>query len=438
MSEILILSARWVLPVVPRAAVLEDHAVVLHGARIVDVLPRTAALARHPGAGHRHFSRHALLPGFINAHTHAAMTLLRGVGSDLPLMEWLQEHVWPAEGRLLSPEFVHAGSQLAVAEMIRGGTTCFNDMYLFPEDTARVVDQSGIRAMLGLTVFDLPTPWASTTREYLDKGADLFAAWNGHERMGFTVAPHAPYTVGDASLRKILQRAEAMEIPVHMHVHETAHEVATSLSDYGERPLARLARLGLLERPFAAVHMTQLDQSEHAMLPETSVSVVHCPESNLKLASGFCPVAELLRNGVNVALGTDGVASNNDLDMLGEMRTAALLAKGVSGDAAALAAPQALEMATLGGARALGLAEHLGSLEIGKLGDVIAIDLGGLEFQPAHNPHAQIVYAATRDAVTDVFVGGRPLLRDRELLTLDLDELTALARTWQERVQAAH
>jgi 5-methylthioadenosine/S-adenosylhomocysteine deaminase len=438
MAGTLILTARWVLPMVPRGTVLEDHAVVLRGDRIVEILPHGVALARHPGAERQDFPRHALLPGFVNAHTHAAMTLLRGAGSDLPLMQWLQEHVWPAEGRLLSSEFVHAGSQIAVAEMIRGGTTCFSDMYLFPEDTARVVDRSGIRAVLGLTVIDFPTAWAGTTLEYFRKGADLAAAWQGHERIGFTFAPHAPYTVGDDSLREIARRAEAMVVPVHMHVHETAHEVATALAEHGERPLARLARLGLLERPFAAVHMTQLDESEHEFLPQAPISVVHCAESNLKLASGFCPVARLLGNGVNVALGTDGVASNNDLDMLGEMRTAALLAKGVSGDAAAVGAPQALEMATLNGARALGLDEHIGSLEPGKLADLIAIDLGGLEFQPAHDPHAQIVYAATRDAVTDVFVGGRPLLRGRELLTLDLDELTNLAHAWQERVQAAH
>ncbi len=438
MTDTLILSGRWVLPMVPRVPALAAHAVVIRGGRILAVLPQAEAQARYPGAEHRDFPRHALLPGFVNAHTHAAMSLLRGVGSDLPLMEWLQDHVWPAEGKLLSPDFVHAGTRLAVAEMIRSGTTCFSDMYLFPEETARVVDQSGIRAVLGLTVIDFPTSWAATTQEYFQKGADLVAAWQGHRRIRFTLAPHAPYTVSDDTLREIGRRAEHLEVPIHMHVHETAHEVATALTDHGERPLTRLARLGMLQRPFAAVHMTQLDDREHEALMAHPVSVVHCPESNLKLASGFCPVARLLGNGVNVALGTDGVASNNDLDMLGELRTAALLAKGVAGDAAAVNAVQALEMATRNGARALGLEAEIGSLEPGKCGDVIAIDLGSLEFQPAHDPHAQIVYAATRDAVTDVFVAGRALLRDRELLTLDLDELTNLAQTWQERVQAAH
>jgi 5-methylthioadenosine/S-adenosylhomocysteine deaminase len=436
MADYRILSGQWVLPMVPCGAALADHAVVIRDGRIVEVLPVTLALDRHPGAEHQAFPRHALLPGFVNAHTHAAMTLLRGVGGDLPLMDWLQHHVWPAEARLLSPEFVREGSLLAVAEMLRGGTTCFNDMYLFPEETAAIVDASGIRAVLGLTVIDFPTPWAQTPDAYFEKGERLARHWQGHERITFTVAPHAPYTVGDDSLRRIVQRAEVMNVPVHMHVHETAHEVATALREHGCRPLDRLANLGLLEHAFAAVHMTQIDEAEHERLPQTLVSVVHCPESNLKLASGFCPVARLQQNGVNVALGTDGVASNNDLDMLGEMRTAALLAKGVAGDATAVSAAQALEMATLNGARALGLADRIGSLEPGKQADIIAIDLGHLEFQPAHDPHAQIVYAATREAVTDVFVAGRPLLRKRELLTLDQEEITSMARAWHGRAQA--
>ena len=438
MAQTLILSAMWVLPMVPRGTALKDYAVVIQDGRIAEVCPREDALTRYPDAEHQAFPSHALLPGFVNAHTHAAMTLLRGVGSDQPLMDWLQKHVWPAEARLLSPEFVHAGSRLAIAEMILGGTTTFSDMYLFPEETAQVVDQIGIRSMLGLTVIEIPTPWATTPREYFSKGADLVHAWQGHERIGFTLAPHAPYTVSDESLMEVRRRAEKLDVPIHMHVHETAHEVATAVAETRERPLTRLARLGLLDQPFKAVHMTQLDAHELEKLPSHPVSVVHCAESNLKLASGFCPVHQLLTRGVNVALGTDSVASNNDLDMLGEMRTAALLAKGVSGEASAVAAPQALEMATLNGARALGLERSIGSLEAGKLADLIAIDLGGLEHQPAHDPHTQIVYAASRDSITHVFVGGRALLRNRELLTLDIDELKDLIRRWQERIDEAH
>jgi 5-methylthioadenosine/S-adenosylhomocysteine deaminase len=436
MADYRVLSGQWVLPMVPLGTALADHAVVIREGRILEVVPTDLAVQRHPEAEHLVYPRHALLPGLINAHTHAAMSLLRGIGGDLPLMDWLQHHVWPAEARLLSPEFVRDGTILAVAEMLRSGTTCFNDMYLFPEETAKVVDAFGIRAVLGLTVIDFPTPWAQTPDEYFEKGERLAECWQGHDRITFAVAPHAPYTVGDDSLRRIARLAEAMRIPIHMHVHETAQEVATGLREDGRRPLGRLADLGLLEHPFAAVHMTQIDEPEYDLLPRKPFSVIHAPESNLKLASGFCPVSRLLKSGVNVALGTDGAASNNDLDMLGEMRTAALLAKGVSGDATAVSAPQALEMATMNGARALGLEDRLGSLESGKYADVIAIDLGQLECQPAHEPHAQIVYAATRDAVTDVFVAGRQLLRNRELLTLDMEEIMSTAADWRRRAQA--
>lgn len=421
--HIQVLHASCILPVVPRAAVLRQHALILQGERILALLPDDEAWARYPDATHLDFPRHALLPGFVNAHTHAAMTLLRGLGSDLPLMQWLQEHIWPAEGRLLSADFCRIGSQIAIAEMLRGGTTCFNDMYLFPEETARVVDASGIRASLGRILIDFPTPWATTPADYLAKGERLAQEWQGHPRLTFTLAPHAPYTVSDTSLQDIVQCARRQALPIHIHLHETADEVQRAVAEHGERPLARLDRLGLLDLPLQAVHMTQLNAQELDRLARSPVSVIHCPESNLKLASGFCPVAQLQERGIQVALGTDGAASNNDLDMLGEMRTAALLAKGVSGDARALAAAAALEMATLNGARALGLAEQIGSLEPGKQADVVALDLGELELQPAHDPHAQIVYAATRTAVTDVFVAGKALLRNRCLQTLDLEEL---------------
>ncbi|WP_018141015.1 TRZ/ATZ family hydrolase [Thioalkalivibrio sp. ALJ7] len=432
----LILSATQILPVIPRDTILRDYALVISEGRIEAILPRADALASYPQAEHQHREGHALIPGLVNAHTHSGMSLLRGVGSDRPLMEWLKGYIWPAEGKLLSPEFVRAGTRLSVAEMLRGGTTCFSDMYLFVEDGARVVDETGIRASLGLTVFDFPTPWASTADEYFQRGADVVSAWGAHERITFNVAPHAPYTVGDASLERVAARARELDAPIHMHVHETASEITDALRDHGERPLARLARLGLLDQPFIAVHMTQVDDTDLALMRDRPVSIAHCPESNLKLASGFCPVARLQQAGINVALGTDGTASNNDLDMIGEMRTAALLAKGVSGDASALPATGALEMATLGSARALGLEDRVGSLEVGKQADVVAVDLQALELQPAHDPSAQIVYAATRDAVRDVFVAGRPLLRDRELLTLNRQELHNEAEYWRTRVLA--
>ncbi|WP_019570033.1 TRZ/ATZ family hydrolase [Thioalkalivibrio sp. ALE11] len=430
----LILSASWVLPVVPRGAVLEDHAVVVRDGAILAVKPREQALAEHPEARHEHRDGHALMPGLVNAHTHAGMTLLRGIGSDQPLMEWLKRYVWPVEGRLLSPEFVYDGTRLAAAEMLRGGTTCFSDMYLFVGDAAAAVDASGIRGVMGLTVFDFPTPWAQTPDEYFQRGREVVDTWGDHSRIRFTVAPHAPYTVGDESMQRVGERARELGVPVHTHVHETAGEVEEAVSNGGERPLARLARLGLLDQPFMAVHMTQVSDEDLALLENRPVSITHCPESNLKLASGFCPVARLDEAGINLALGTDGTASNNDLDMIGEMRTAALLAKGVSGDAAALPAERVLEMATLGSARALGLDHEIGSLEAGKRADLISLDLTGPELQPEHEPHARIVYAATREAVRDVWVDGRALLADRELLTLDLEAIHASAVRWQGRV----
>ncbi|WP_024327233.1 TRZ/ATZ family hydrolase [Thioalkalivibrio sp. AKL19] len=433
-AQTLILAAPQILPVVPRDTLLQDHALIIRDGTIHAIEPQATARANHPEAVYRDHPGQILIPGLVNAHTHSGMSLLRGIGSDRPLMEWLKGYIWPAEGRLLSPEFVRAGTRLSVAEMLRGGTTCFSDMYLFVEDAARVVDETGIRASLGLTVFDFPTPWASTPDEYFQRGADVVASWGQHDRIAFNVAPHAPYTVGDASLERVAERARELNAPIHMHVHETASEVADALREQGERPLARLTRLGMLDQPFIAVHMTQVDASDLDLLRDRPVSIAHCPESNLKLASGFCPVTRLQDAGINVALGTDGTASNNDLDMIGEMRTAALLAKGVSGDAAALPATAALEMATLGSARALGLADRIGSLEPGKQADVVAVDLQALELQPAHDPSAQIVYAATRDAVRDVYVAGRPLLRNRELLTLDPQDLRAEADYWRIRV----
>ncbi|WP_018949372.1 TRZ/ATZ family hydrolase [Thioalkalivibrio sp. ALMg11] len=433
-AQTLILGAPQILPVIPRDTILRDHALVIRDGVIEAIEPQATARANHPDAEYREHPGQILIPGLVNAHTHSGMSLLRGIGSDRPLMEWLKGYIWPAEGKLLSPEFVRAGTRLSIAEMLRGGTTCFSDMYLFVDDAARVVEETGIRASLGLTVFDFPTPWASTADEYFQRGADVVANWGHHERIAFNVAPHAPYTVGDTSLERVAARARELGVPIHMHVHETASEVADALRDHGERPLARLARLGMLDQPFIAVHMTQVDDTDLDLLRERPVSIAHCPESNLKLASGFCPVTRLQAAGINVALGTDSTASNNDLDMIGEMRTAALLAKGVSGDAAALPATAALEMATLGSARALGLEDRIGSLEPGKQADVVAVDLQALELQPAHDPSAQIVYAATRDAVRDVYVAGRPLLRDRELLTLNLQDLHAEAEYWRIRV----
>ena len=427
--------ARWVIPVVPQGVVLHDHAIAVDGGRIVAILPAETARARYHALNVHELDGHALLPGFINAHTHAAMTLFRGLADDLPLMDWLNQHIWPAEQRWVAPQFVTDGSRLAFAEMIRGGTTCFSDMYFFPEQTAEAAVVAGLRAMLGLVFIDFPTAWARDAEEYFRKGLALHDRYKNHPLIRTAFAPHSPYTVSDAPLKKINTLAQELGIPIQMHVHESEEEIAQGMELHGKRPLERLADLGLLGEHLIAVHMTQLEWPDIELVAKHGVHVAHCAESNLKLASGFCPVMDLLGAGVNVAIGTDGAASNNDLDMLGEMRSAALLAKGMNRDPRALPAAQVLTMATLNAARALGLDQLIGSLQQDKQADLIAIDLNRPETQPVYDPIAQIVYSADRSQVTDVWVAGRQLMRDRELLTVNEAEALARAEEWAAKIR---
>ncbi len=431
----LLVAPRWLVPIEPADTALEAHALVVDGGRIVAVLPLADAKARYAPRETLTLSDHAVLPGLVNAHTHAAMSLLRGIADDLPLMDWLQNHVWPVEAAHVAPRFCEDGARLAFAEMIRGGVTCVNDMYFFPDASARVAIETGIRATVGLIALDFPSAWAGSADEYIHKGLELHDALK-HEALVRTIfAPHAPYTVSDAPLLKIRQYANELGIGIHMHVHETAGEVAMALEATGKRPWQRLRELELLGPDFVAVHMTQLTDEEIAQAAEHGVHVVHCPESNLKLASGFAPIAKLRAAGVNVALGTDGAASNNDLDLLGEMRTAALLAKAVAADARALPAAAALHAATLGGARALGLDTEIGSLVAGKSADFIAVDLSASNTQPVYNVLSQLVYAAGREQVSEVYVAGRPLLRERRLTTIDETATLAHAAEWRTKIK---
>lgn len=430
----LVVAARWVLPIAPANMTLPDHAVVVADGRIADVLPAAEARRRYPATTWVDLPRHALLPGLVNAHTHAAMTLLRGFADDLHLEPWLQEHVWPAEQRWLSPDFVRDGTALAVAEMIRGGTTCFADMYFFPDVAAGMAAEAGLRAVIGMVVVEFPTAWADGPADYLRKGLAVRDAHRGHPLVSFAFTPHAPYSVSDETLGHVRVLADELEAPILMHVHETAAEVAASVAAHARRPLRRLDDLGLLGPGFAAIHMTQLEPHEIELIAKRNASVIHCPESNLKLASGFCPVSLLRQAGVTVALGTDGAASNNDLDMFGELRTAALVAKAVAGDAAALPAAEALRMATLDGARALGLADRIGSLEAGKAADFIAVDLDHPATQPVHHPLSQLAYAAGRDQVTDAWIQGRRVLASGSITTFDEAAVLARAGEWRDRI----
>ena len=431
-----LIHGRWIIPVEPAGQILDDSALAIDKGRITAVVPSEEARRTFTADTEHHFPNHILIPGLVNAHTHAAMNLLKGLADDMPLMEWLNEHIWPAEKRWVNDGFVYDGTRLAAAEMLRGGVTCFNDMYFFPDEAGRAAIEAGIRATVGLIMVDFPTVWAKDGDEYIAKAIEVHDRFRGSPLVQTAFSPHAPYTVSDEPLERIRVLAEELDIPIHMHVLETADEVSQSRARYGERPLARLDRLGLLSPRLLAVHMTQLEDIDLPRFADCGAHVVHCPESNLKLASGFCPVERLTRAGVNVALGTDGAASNDDLDMLGEMRTCALLAKGVAGSAQAIPAHQALRMATLNGARALGLDGDIGSLQAGKAADVVSIDLGSVDTQPVYHPASHLVYAAGRHHVTDVWVAGTHVLKDGALTTMDEAALVRKAQAWQGRIAA--
>lgn len=427
----LLIEAAWVVPVEPHGVVLEQHAVAVDGGAIVGLLPIAAARAAYAAREVVALPDHALLPGLVNAHCHNPMTLMRGLADDLPLMEWLEGHIWPAEARAIGPEFVRDGVELAVAEMLRGGTTACNENYFFPDVGAATYRRLGFRALVGLPVIEFPSAWARSRDEYFDKATAVHDDFRRDPLVRTCFAPHAPYTVSDASFERVRMLSDQLDVPVHLHLHETARECEDGRREHGVRPFQRMQGLGLVNDRLIAVHMTQLTEAEIEACARAGVSVVHCPESNLKLASGFCPVAKLAAAGVNVALGTDGCASNNDLDMIGEMRTAALLAKGVSGDPRALDAASALRMATLGSARAMGIGDLVGSIEAGKQADLAAVRLDALESMPFYHLVSQLVYAGNRRDVSDVWIAGARRLRDGALVDVDLAALRAKAARWQ-------
>ncbi len=425
-----IIHAGWILPIEPAKTVYQKHSLVINNGVILDILPTTEVAKKYQANVIESRLQHVLMPGLINSHTHAAMSLMRGIADDLPLHTWLEQHIWPCEQQWVDAEFVRVGTDLAIAEMLRGGTTCFNDMYFYPEVIAAQAEKHGIRANVGLILLDFASSWADSSSTYLQQGLELQQQYKNHSLIRTPFAPHAPYTVSDAPLIKVAKYAQELDLPIHMHVHETANEVQTPAI----RPLQRLQNLGLLTPHFMAVHMTQLQANEIETFATTGAHIVHCPESNLKLASGFFPLSDCLAVGINVALGTDGAASNNDLDMFAEMRTAALLAKGVAGNASVVPAQTALEMATINGAKALGISEQTGSLKIGKAADVIAIDLNYLESMPMYDLASHLVYVCSRQQVTDTWVAGRHLLNNRILNTFDLETLKTQVLIWQQRL----
>jgi 5-methylthioadenosine/S-adenosylhomocysteine deaminase len=430
----LCIDARWIVPIEP-AGVLAQHTLVVDGGRIVAVAPTDSAQRDYAPRDHVSLPAHVLLPGLVNAHTHAAMALLRGIADDVALKTWLEQHIWPREARLVSPDFVHDGTLVAAGEMLLGGITCCADQYFFPDAAARAYRQSGMRALIGLPILDFPTSYAADADGYLQVGLAARDAWKHEPKFAFALAPHAPYTVGDRSWEKIVVYARQLDLPIQTHVQETRDELEQGLRAHAMSPLARLDRLGVTGPNFIAVHAVHLRDSDVELLAAQSCHVVHCPGSNLKLASGIAPVVRLKSRGVNVALGSDGAASNNRLDVLGEARLAALVAKVATGDAAALPAGTALRMATLDGAAALGLDAEIGSLFPGKQADAIAVSLAAFQHAPCYDPVSHLVHVLGRDQVTDVWIAGKRIVCDAALVSLDAAELVARARLWQDRVQ---
>jgi 5-methylthioadenosine/S-adenosylhomocysteine deaminase len=430
----LLLLARWVVPIEPAGIVLENHAIAIRDGDIVDVLPHAEAREHFSANQTADLDEHVLLPGLINLHGHAAMSLMRGLADDLPLMTWLQEHIWPAEAKHVTAAFVRDGTLLAGAELLRGGVTCLNDMYFFPEASIESCQRLGLRLAAGLTVLEFPTNYAADADAYLAKGLEVRDRYRDTALVSFCLAPHAPYTVSDTTFERIATLSEQLNTPVHLHVHETRDEIRDNLKQYGVRPLARLERLGLLSPSLIAVHAVHLDAAEIDLLKHTGSHIAHCPSSNLKLASGIAPTAALQAAGVNIGLGTDSAASNNRLDVWTEMRNAALLAKGASGDATAVNAHQALAMATINGARALGLDRRIGSLAPGKAADLIAVRLDSPELTPCYDVASHLVYAVGREHVSHVWVNGEARVADGQLLGVERRELRQLALSWQNRL----
>ena len=432
-----IIQAKWLIPMTDKGLILKDHSLIIQQNMIREILPTDEAIKYFQSSNTYLLDQHIVIPGLINSHGHAAMSLFRGFADDIPLKAWLENKIWPAEGLWVSEEFVTDGAELAIAEMLLSGTTTFADMYFFPDHVAKAAIKSNIRAHLVSPVLDFPTIWAQNSEEYIHKAMELHDNYKNNEHIYVGFGPHAPYTVSDEPLQKIATLANELDIAIQIHVHETAHEVQEEQSKNGKRPLTRLQELGLMTPNLQCVHMTQLNDEEILLLADSGVSVVHCPASNLKLASGFCPTAKLLDAGVNIALGTDGNASNNELNMLNEMRLAALIGKSHSDDASSLSAWDVLAMATINGAKQIGLADSIGTLESGKFADITAVNLDQINTSPVYNPVSTLVYSAQASQVSHVWVDGQINVKDGKLLHLNEENLKEKAQNWADKIQAA-
>jgi len=426
----LIISAPWVLPVAPENTALTEHSVAISGGTIIAVGPTDYIVQNYSGTEHLKLTHHIVLPGLINTHCHSAMTLLRGAGEDQPLKAWLEETIWPLEAAVMDDNYVTLGTQLAVAEMLLCGTTTFSDMYFLPEKVADVCIDVGIRAQLSFPIIEFANAWSHSADDALAKGLALHEQLKGNNLVHVALGPHSGYSLSAAELEHIAQVGLEQNLPIQMHIHETAQEVADAHQSMGQSWIERCAEIGMLGPHVQAVHMTQISDSELKLIADTDTRVVHCPTSNLKLASGYCPTTQLRDAGITVSLGTDGAASNKRLNLFAEARMASLLAKHTDRNAAAATAEEMLHMATLGGARALGMENVTGSLEVGKAADLIAVDINSLGMLPMYNPFATLIHGDAGNAVSHTYVAGKALVADGQLTPDSLTDLAQRVLSW--------
>ena len=432
-----IILARWLLPIAPENIVLEHQAIAIQGKKIVNILPAQSYLEHYQAKQVINCNEHAVLPGFVNAHTHTPMNLFRGLADDLELMDWLNHYIWPAEQAIIQADSVRDGCRFAIAEMIRSGTTCFNDSYFYHEILAQTANAEGIRAMLGLGIIDVPTQYAQNENDYLEKAQLTLEKSKPSDLINWSIAPHAPYTVSDTAFKKIAALADEKKLRIHLHLNETIAEIEMSMERYHKRPIERLYELGMVNSNLMAVHMVYANDDEIALLKAQHANIILCPKSNMKLASGIAPLEKYLAAAINIGLGTDGAASNNNLDMLNELRSMNLLTKVNNKNPTLLSAQQTLEIATLGGAKVLGLEDKIGSLEIGKEADIIAINLNSVFTQPVYHPMSTLVYAANASQVSDVWIAGKRLLADGEFTQLDIKQTMKNVAKWADKTKLA-
>ena len=413
-----------------KGPLIKHGAVAVKGRRIAAVGQAAELLKKYRPRKTIDAGRALVMPGLINTHTHAAMAYFRGLADDLPLKDWLEKHIWPAEAKYVDPKFARGSSRLAILEMIKSGTTCFNDMYFFEEETAAVAEAAGIRAVLGEGILDFATPSCDTAARALAKTAALARDYEKSELISAAFAPHSVYTCAAGILHKIMEEAARLDLPLHIHLSETKREVEECVLKHGSSPVAYADRLGLLSERTLIAHAVWVDDNDLEIIKARRSAISHNPKSNLKLASGIAPVKRMSEKGITLGLGTDGAGSNNTLDLFSEMRAAALIHKAAASDPTALPAIEVAGMATRGGARALGKDREIGSLETGKFADLITINLEAPHLSPLYKPFSQLIYCAGAADVNDVIINGRVIMRNREVLTMDEERVLREARAF--------